>query len=302
MDAKVKQWIEEGRDPRSANWQAGLESLMDVFGPYLEPGKLTPIQLLAEDHASVFQEVLEVIDLSPNLQAAFLPPPVANRINPPESAEELQRIETNKPSFKILIARHEGELRILCAEISPQATKPGVDIFQSGALLGTYDYTDRDICLSNLNKILRAHIWQKEKWRPADYKRYTLHWFERIIDLQKGTVPVEKEFSFFHTPSLIKTNRIEAIFILIFEALRKRADSPDESFKEKMAAIGGITDGNQRTARLDELAEKMILQLLTVMKDCELVDFKSFTDKENKQFNQEFDRTVRKISGQLAPT
>ncbi|MFO8055091.1 MAG: hypothetical protein R6U19_08040, partial [Bacteroidales bacterium] len=75
---KAKQWIEEGKDPRSAYWQAGLESVMDVFKPYLDPGKLTPIQPVEEADIPVFQEALEMVDLSPNLLAAFLPPAVAD--------------------------------------------------------------------------------------------------------------------------------------------------------------------------------------------------------------------------------
>lgn len=301
MDTRVKQWIEEGKDPRTANWQAGLESVMHVFEPYLEPGKLIPIQPLEENDIPIFQEALEVVDLSPNLRAAFLPPSVADKMTPPASAEELLRIDTDTPSFKILVARPEKETRIMCIEISGYAKKPGVDIFQSGALLGNYDFTDRQECLSNLKRILRAHIWQRERWQPEDYKRYTVNWFEKILDLQKGTVSVEKDFSFFHTPTLIKSNRIDAIFMLIFEIFRKRADNPDEPFKERISTIHEIPDAGQRSARFNELAEKMIFQLLTVIKDCELVDFNSFTDKENKQFNQEFERTVRKMVNKLTP-
>ncbi len=301
LSEKIKQWIDEGKDPRSAHWQAGLESVMNVFDTYLEPGKLIPVQPLEEKDIPVFQEALEVIDLSPNLQAAFLPPPVANKITPPESAEELQRIDPDKPSYKILIVRSEKELRLLCIEISPHAKKFGADIFQAGALLGTYDYTDRQECLQSLNKVLRAHIWEKEKWGPEDHKRYTVNWFERVMDLHKGTIAVDTDRSFFHTPTLIKSNRIDAIFMLIFETFRKQAENPDEPFKEKISAIQAIADTNQQTAQCNEMAEKAVFQLLNVIKDCELVNFDSFTDKENKQFKQEFDRTVRRIVNRLKP-
>lgn len=39
------------------------------------------------------------------------------------------------------------------AEISEQAYKPGADIFQSGALLGSYDYENTEDCLDGLNKV-----------------------------------------------------------------------------------------------------------------------------------------------------
>jgi len=31
---KVKQWIDEKKDPRSAHWQGGLEAVLKVFSPY----------------------------------------------------------------------------------------------------------------------------------------------------------------------------------------------------------------------------------------------------------------------------
>jgi hypothetical protein len=304
MDAtpeKAKQWIDEGKDPRSAYWQAGLESVMDVFKPYLEAGKLTPIQPLEEADIAVFQEALAVVDLSPNLLAAFMPPAVADKIRPPESAEEIQRIDKDQPSYKIIVIRPGEDPRLLSAEFSAQARKPGLDIFQAGALLGTYDFTDRSEFLSTLKKILRTHIWEKTKWQTEDYKRYTVSWFERVMDLYQGDISVEADFSFFHRPHLIKSNRIDAIFTLIFETFKKRADHPDAVFEERVSAIRAMTDADSRMAQFKELGEKTVFQMLTIMKDCELVDFKSFSDKENKQFNREFDRTVQRIVKKLAP-
>ena len=297
---KAKQWIEEGKDPRSAYWQAGLESVMDVFKPYLEAGKLTPIQPMEEVDIPIFQEALEVADLSPNLLAAFLPPAVADKITPPASAEEILRIDPGEPSYKIIIIRPGEDTRVLSAEFSPQARKPGLDIFQAGALLGNYDFQDRAEFLSNLQKILRTHIWEKTKWQAEDYKRYTVNWFERVMDLYKGGTALDEDFSFFHRPSLIKSNRIDAMFMLIYETFKKRVDNPDAIFEERVSAIRALTDADSRMAQFKELAEKTVFQMLTVMKDCELMDFKSFTDKENKQFNQEFDRTVRRMVNKLA--
>ena len=297
---KARQWVEGGKDPRSAYWQSGLESVMNIFSPYLELGKLTPVQLLDEKDMPVFHEALKVTDLSPNLQAAFFPPSVANKIAPPESAEEIQRIAPDEPSYKIIVVRPGEEPRILSAELSPRARKPGTEIFQSGALLGTYDFTDREEFLSTLKKILRTHLWEKEKWRPEDYKRYTVNWFERVMDLQDGTVSVETDFSFFHTPTLIKSNRIDALFMLLTETFSKHAENPDENFEKRLSTIRALTDTAHQADQFRELAEKSVFQLLTVIKDHDLMDFDSFTDKENRQFNQEFDRTVRKLVSRLS--
>ncbi|MBC2716906.1 MAG: hypothetical protein HF978_16505 [Desulfobacteraceae bacterium] len=295
ISRKVKQWIDEGKDPRSAHWQGGLEAMLNVFMPYLEPGRLIPVQPLEEEELFVFQAVMEIIDLSPNLPAAFLPPSIAEKVIPPESAEELQHIEKGQPSFKILIARPGKEQRILCAEISEHAKKPGVDIFQSGALLGTYNFQNQQDCFTELNKIIRVHIWEKEKWSQDDYKRYTINWFEKVIDLHKGTVSVEKDFSFFHSPTLIKSNKIDVIFILMSEIMLKRLHNSGDPLKEAVSAIRAIDDTDVKKAQLNDLADKVVFELLTVMKDCNVVKFDDFTDKESKQFNRESATMIQKI-------
>ena len=296
---KVKQWIDEKKDPRSAHWQGGLEAVLNVFSPYMEPGKLTPVQPLEKDDVSVFEAALEVVDLSPNLTAAFLPPSIAGSITPPESADELHRIDKGKPSYKILIARPGKDLRILCAEISEHAKNPGIDIFQSGALLGTYNYDNQQDCLTYLTQAIRAHIWKRGKWTQDEYKRYTMNWFEKILDLGKGTVRVDEEFSFFHSPTLIKSDRIDALFTLISEILLKRIDDPDGQFKNAISSIQNITDKDLRVDRSNELAERAILELLNLMKELEIVKFEEFSNPENERFKKEFSRTIQQIAHRI---
>ena len=44
VSSKVKKWIDEGKDPRSAHWQAGLDKVLDLFLPDLEKGKIIPVR------------------------------------------------------------------------------------------------------------------------------------------------------------------------------------------------------------------------------------------------------------------
>ena len=299
ISKKVKQWIDEKKDPRSAHWQGGLEAMLNVFSPYMEPGKLIPVQPLEKDDFPVFKAALEAVDLSPNLTAAFLPPSIAGSVTPPESAVELQRIDKGKPSYKILIARPGKDLRILCAEISEHAKKPGIDIFQSGALLGTYNYDTHQDCLTYLPQAIRAHIWEKGKWSQDEYKRYTINWFGKILDLGKSTVHVEKDFSFFHSPTLIKSDRIDALFTLIFEILVKRVGDPDDQFKDAISSIRNIKDKDVRVVQSNELAERAILELLNLMKELEIVKFGEFSNTENERFKKEFSRTIQQLTDRI---
>jgi len=296
---KVKQWIDEKKDPRSAYWQGGLEAMLNVFSPYMEPGKLIPAQPLEKDDFPVFKAALEAVDLSPNLTAAFLPPSIAGSVTPPESAVELQRIDKGKPSYKILIARPGKDPRILCAEISEHAKNPGIDIFQTGALLGTYNYDTHQDCITYLTQAIRAHIWERGKWSQDEYKRYTINWFEKILNLGKGTVRVEEDFSFFHSPTLIKSNRIDALFTLIFEILVKRVGDPDDQFKDAISSIRNIKDKDVRVAQSNELAERTILELLNLMKELEIVKFGEFSNTENERFKKEFSRTIQQITDRI---
>jgi hypothetical protein len=295
VSEKVKQWIDQGKDPRAAHWQGGLEAVLDLFMPVLEPGRLIPVKPLNEKELSLFLSVLEIVDLSPNLPAAFLPPSVADSLRPPASAEELHHIEKGKSSFKILIGRPGKEDRILCAEISEHAHKPGVDIFQSGALLGTYDFENQQDCFAELNKIIRAHIWQKEKWNSDDFIRYTVNWFEKILDLRKKEICVENDYSFFHSPTLIKSNKIDAIFILIAKVIETHLNDPENPVKARVRKILAAGDEQTVNARLHDFLDKVVFELLTVMKECELVDFDKLTDSEMEQFNRESARIIRNL-------
>ncbi|MBI9083619.1 MAG: hypothetical protein JEZ11_08470 [Desulfobacterales bacterium] len=299
ISEKINGWIGEGKDVRSAHWQGALEKMMDVFSPVLEPGKLVPVQGLASDDLAVFTAALEAIDLSPGLLAVFLPPPIAGNITPPESAGELQRIDKGKPSYKILIARPGKALRVMCAEISDHAKKPGVDIFQSGALLGTYDYHNQKECLEGLTPTVRVHIWEKGPWRQKDYKQYTMNWFEKVMLLGKGTIPVEKSCSFLHSPTLIKSNRIDAIFTLIHGILIDRFTNADGPDQDVVSSIRNIADVKVRADRFNAFAEERVLALLNVIRDGEIIEFSAFSNREAEQFKQEFPGTVQRIARQV---
>ncbi len=300
ISQKVNQWINSGRDPRSAHWQGGLEAMLDVFSPYVEPGKLTPVAPLEEDDVHVFRLAMGAVDLSPNLIAVFLPPSIAGSVIPPDSAEELQRIDKNEPSYKIIIARSGEEIRIVCAEISDRATKPGFDIFQSGALLGTYDFPSQEVCLSELSKAIRAHAWEKGAWSVEDHKKYTINWFERSMDLSRGDLPVEQGHSFFHSPTLIKSNRVDALFVLLHDILIKHLNDPEDPLSLAASSIKAMKDQTLRSKKLEDLASQAVFGLLNRIRQLEIMKFNEFSNAENEQFKNEVSRVILKVANKLS--
>ena len=300
MKKKVTKWIKKGKDPRSAHWQAALEATLKLFTPDLEPGKLIPMGSLDEADISVFEKVLAVVDLSPHLPAAFLPPTLAGKLTPPDTAPELHRLADGAPSYQLLIARPGKEMRIMCAEISEHAVRPGADLFQSGAFLGSYDFENQADCLETLNKIVRAHIWESKNWTREDHLAYTLNWFERVGYLNSAKVAVEKDFSFFHSPTLIKSNKIDAMFTLMTEDLLKRGKDKQDAFGQTLLSMVKPGEKNQEFPLLIQTIEDGMLGQLNILKSLDLVAFGDFTNAQSEHFKRGFAETVRYLEGQLS--
>ncbi len=299
MKKKVSKWIKKGKDPRSAHWQAALEATLKLFTPDLEPGKLIPVGPLEEADIHLFEKALAVVDLSPTLPAAFIPPTLAGKLTPPDTADELHRVPPDAPSYQILISRPGEEVRLLSAEISEHATRPGVDLFQSGALLGSYDFENQADCLDNLNKIIRAHIWEAGRWDHDAYVAYTLNWFERVRTLNSATVSVEKDFSFFHSPTLIKSNKMDVMFTLMTEELLKRGRDKLDPLCQRLLSMEGKADESLPFSLLSQIIEKEMVAQLTLFRSLELVNFSDFTNAQSEQFKRGFSETVRYLEGHL---
>jgi hypothetical protein len=296
VSTKAKAWIDQKRDPRSAHWQAGLEAVLDLFLPGLQKGRILPVQGMDNTEHGLFKKVLAGVDVNPAVYAAFLPHTVADAIVPPDSAKEVLRIEAGKPSCKLIILRPGNQDRIICAELSDQAFKPGLDIFQSGALLGSYDYGNTDDCLEGLNKAVKAHVWKKSDWKTGDIHDYTLNWFERVRFLNTAEVSVDEALSFFHSPTLIKADRVSGLFQLVFLLLNQEYTALDFLAANPLLSEKIIAKDSDfcRT-----LARTHILDLVTLVKDLSLMDFTDFNDKENQAFQREFERTEERLRDRL---
>ncbi|MBU2431778.1 MAG: hypothetical protein KKH99_13880 [Proteobacteria bacterium] len=294
---KAKQWIDEKKDPRSARWQAGLEAVMELVAPHMNKGWLTPVSPLKKEDLPLFKAAVERVDLSPGVFAAFFPPQSADPILPPDSIEELVRIEKGKPSYKIIIQRPGKDSRLLCAEISPHARRPGVDIFQAGAFLGNFDFDTHDICIMELTKITRAHAWEKDRWTQQDYLTYTLNWFEKTCLLNLPDISVDKQYSFFHSPTLMKMNRVDALFLILNEKICRDFKKDPEPLQKTLLPGGeSLKTKKERIGAWESVAENALLDLLNLIKNLNLLDFANFTNAENFKFQNEFVRTVRKLS------
>ena len=81
---------------------------------------------------------------------------------------------------------------------------------------------------------------------------------------------MDENFSFFHSPTLIKSDRIDALFTLISEILLKRFRDPDDQFKDIISSIKNIKDKDVRVAQSNKLVEREMVELLNLMKELEI--------------------------------
>ena len=213
--------------------------------------------------------------------------------------DELHRVPHDAPSYQILASRPGEEVRLLSAEISEHATRPGVDLFQDGAFLGGYDFENQADCLEHLNKIIRAHIWEKGKWRDDDHITYTLNWFEKVRLLNSATVAVEKEFSFFHSPTLIKSNKMDAMFTLMAKDLMKRGKDKEDTLFRHLLSMEEEAHEGRPSPLLSQIIEKEMVAQLNLLRSMELVDFSDFTNAQSEQFKLGFSATVRYLEAHL---
>ena len=159
-------------------------------------------------------------------------------------------------------------------------------------LLGTYDYENTEECMDGLKKAIKAHAWKKDTWREEDHLIYTLNWFDRVRALDTSEVSVDKNLSFFHSSTLIKSSPADALFHLIYHSLAREYQAPE--------FLQGAPEVREKIAQKDvhfcrALAENHIFDLLNTIKALKLMDFKQFHDKEEQAFQAEFQRTREKL-------
>jgi len=66
-----------------------------------------------------------------------------------------------------------------------------------------------------------------------------------------------------------------------------------------VSSIQNTKDKDVRSAQLNELAERNVLDLLNVMRDLEVVKFDEYSNRENDQFKKEFARTILQLTNMM---
>ena len=162
--------------------------------------------------------------------------------------------------------------------------------------MGSYEYESSPDCIRNLAKLIRTHMWRKEKWTAAHHREYTLNWFSRLADTGREEAPVQSDFSYVHQPVLLNLDRVTAIFELIYEQAAGQLQTmlEDSGDGDEVVFQAGADEADRH-----RFLEGRILALLDLLRASRAVDFQSFTSRENEQFKEGFADTVKRLDSLL---
>jgi len=298
---KVRERIDAGCDPGVVHWQAALESMLTAVSPYLSPGELVPAAAMDDDASARFADLHRILDLSPFVWGVFLPPELADTLSPVEISAPLVR--ATKGSMKLLLARVGDVDRIMTAELAPE--RPGIDILEAGALLGSYEYDSTEDCMAGLSKAAWIHLRHKGPWAADDCIRYTERWFLKSVASRAQDLPVNPSHSYIHSPTLLKLKPVEALFKLMDRALAERTE--DVQAVLGWASAAGRLQGRAVPVSRDDLLRNdeaplkaletgmtdQLLTLLELIHTYDIIDFRAFSDADQQAFKDGFARTVK---------
>lgn len=301
LENKTRERIEAGRDPHTAKWHENLESILIPMKDKLIPGELIATESLEPDKEELLKKLQIILDISPFTCALFLP----NGI--PDTAESPNSVLENPPedSTKILVFRINDYNLILTAEISDE--KPGIDIFDDGTLLASYNYNTSKECITDLSKIIWIHFKYKDTWTQENYIKYTEGWFFRSAGNKIQNLSINVNYSYIHHPVLLNINKVQAIFKLMKATLISLFKDIDQTIAIANAANlykantdeitkSGLLKGkeNEKLSMRTYIDERL-LGLLKLLRGYDIINFKGFSESEQREFKRSFSKTVEEV-------
>ena len=297
----VRARIDAGREAGVVLWQAALESMLIAVSPYLASGEMVTVSSMGPEASARFNDLQRMLDFSPFVCGVFLPPEQADTLSPEGIVAPLAR--ASKGSMKILVTRAGDFSRIMTVEIAPGS--PGIDIFEDGRLLGSYDYDSPEACMADISKTVWIHLKHKGTWTAADCIRYTDGWFLKSVACRASDLAVNPNHSYIHSPTLLKLTPVEAVFKLMDGALAELSKDPktvlawaNAAGRGQGEAVSVTRDGLARKHEeeirfLEICLEDQLLSLLKLLYAYDIVDFRAFSDADERKFKDRFDRTVK---------
>jgi hypothetical protein len=293
-----------GQDPFDARWQASLEIVLLMAKESLRPGQLLPAGIDGQKEWEFYQELVEKLDLPPQVCAVLITPSAVKAMPVPPVQEMAGPELWERDSFSIIISKYLDHKTVMQVSL-PGLTTVGIDVFEQGRQLANYTYNTIEECLSDLARVVWIYFNPGEDWTEDEIIRYTENWFEKSeeIDLEKATV--HRDFSYVHRPELLGLVPLGAAFKAIAATIPRKYDNLEKAIEsanamnedfelgEPVITVQGILEDKEPEcqALIRCIAAEMDM-LLETMDD---LDGAPVLERTIPEYRGEFERTARKV-------
>ena len=181
-----------------------------------------------------YLEVLEKLDLPPEICALLITPSAARAMPIPQGLEMDSRALPERDSFSMIISDCRDHKTVMQVSL-PGVMSVGIDVFEHGSQLASYTYNTIEECLADLTRVIWIYFNPGQNWTEDEIIRYTENWFEKSdeINLEKATV--HRDFSYVHRPELLGLGPLGAAFKVIAATIPKKYDSLEKAIESANA-------------------------------------------------------------------
>jgi hypothetical protein len=273
------------------------------------PGQLLAMQINGDDEWDFFLDVMEKLDLPPDIGAVLVTPSAFKDMKFPGHSEfeDSEMAPWNRNAYSVIISHLRDHTLILQASL-PGIEFAGIDIFEDGKHFADYTYNTVEECLDDLSYVTWTYFRPKGDWSKDQIIQYTENCYGKsVYGVEGPEVKFHPEYSYVHHPELIDLNPLDAVFKLIEATVPKEYDtleraieitndlSRDMDLGEPVVTKAGILrdDKDQCQALINRITVEIDtnLEMLSYQKGVKM-PVRKIRDPE---YNKVFDETARQI-------
>jgi hypothetical protein len=310
-----------GGDRFEAGWQATLELMLLMMEQQIleNPGQLLPMQTSGDDEWDFYLDVMEKLDLPPDIGAVLITPSAFKELKIPDfpDFDDSELAPWNINAYSVIISDLQDHNVILQASL-PGIEFAGIDIFEDGKHLADYMYNAVEECLDELSDVTWTYFQPTGDWSRDQIIQYTENWYGKsVYGVEGPDVKFHAEYSYVHHPELIGLTPLDAAFKLIeatvpkeYETLERAIEitndlSRDMDLGESTVTKAGIMEDDQAQcqALLNRITVEidMTMEMLSYQKGVKVPG----RNIDNLDYNRVFDDTARRIyeaiTGRVCP-
>ena len=301
---KAEAWEKAGQDPFLAHWQASLEMMLLACEESLRLGRLLPIGVDGEKEWDFYLDVLEKLDLPPEICALLITPSAARAMPIPQGLELDSRALPESDSFSMIISGCLDHTTVMQVSL-PGVMSVGIDVFEHGSQLASYTYNTIEECVADLTRVIWIYFNPGEDWTEDEIIRYTENWFEKSQEISLEKASVHSDFSYVHRPELVGLAPLEAAFKVIAATIVKEYDGLDKAIElanvmnkdfelgEPVITVQGILEGKEPECQA--LIRCIAVEIDMLMETLDYLEGVPVPERSVPEYRREFERTARRV-------